>query len=407
MVLLILLAPHPRANAWWMARQMFAEPLMLLGIVGGFVFLLLARTRTRLLLVGAALCWGAALYAKTQPQPFIALTLAAMVFLNLSNRRKREAGYILATAAAAIGVWRFVGMANQWSIAGHTLPPQILPRALTVFGLVLTPEIRITALLFAALVGTATIAGLFFFVFARIRRKQSLWMQDANDDLRLGLWVFAAAWMLWFIGAAHAGIPRYIFPAIFLGAPFAAVMLSDLTAGFDLRVTLERMTLPFRQRRVTRQSLGAWLAFLLVLFYLPLTVSIGWGTWAAAEGRQPAAATEFLNRNTPSAARIETYESPLFLGLERAYHFPPDALHLELNKRAAHLPANVDYDPLHADPDYLVVGPTGRTWKVYDEVIEARAFRLVERFGQYEIYERVRGGGDLQEVGGTPRATRP
>lgn len=167
-------------------------------------------------------------------------------------------------------------------------------------------------------------------------------------------------------------------------------MFSDLTAGFDLRTTFARMMTPLRELKFTRQSAGAWLAFLLILFYLPLTLSIGWATWDAAEGLEVTATAEYLNKKTAPTSRIETYESPLFLYLERDYHFPPDALHLELNKRAAHLAAVVQYDALQADPDYLVVGPTGRNWKLYDDVIADGDFRLVKAFGQYMIYERVR-----------------
>jgi hypothetical protein len=248
----------------------------------------------------------------------------------------------------------------------------------------------VTAFIVAWLVGTPVILGLAYWVWQRVRRKGLLKFRDRDDDVRIGMWVFAASWLLWFVGAAHAGIVRYIFPAMFFGAPFAAVMLARLTNGFDLRETFERMMQPLRSRNMTRQSVAAWLAFVLVLFYLPLTLSISLGTWSAAEGLDVAAATQYLNRLTPVTARIETYESPLFLELEREYHYPPDALHLELNKRAARLPASVAYDALAADPDYLVVGPTGRTWKLYEDVIAQGAFRHVAMFGQYEIFERVR-----------------
>ncbi|MCC7162858.1 MAG: hypothetical protein IT331_10230 [Anaerolineae bacterium] len=390
LVLVILLAPHPRANAWWMARQLFAEPLMIMAILSGFACLLLARLHTRLYYGLAALSWGTALFAKIQPMPFVAITLMILVLLNLLNRRRSMALWILGVALGAIGVWRLWGVVHQWMITGHTMPVRAMSESYLVFGWVFTREIRLTALIFALLVGTPTILGLLHFVYSRLRGRQFLVLQDNADDLRIGLWVFASAWLAWFIGAAHAGIPRYIFPAVLIGAPFAALMFSDLTAGFDLRTTFARMMTPLRELKFTRQSAGAWLAFLLILFYLPLTLSIGWATWDAAEGLEVTATAEYLNKKTAPTSRIETYESPLFLYLERDYHFPPDALHLELNKRAAHLAAVVQYDALQADPDYLVVGPTGRNWKLYDDVIADGDFRLVKAFGQYMIYERVR-----------------
>jgi hypothetical protein len=50
----------------------------------------------------------------------------------------------------------------------------------------------------------------------------------------------------------------------------------------------------------------------------------------------------------------------------------------------------IDYDPLAADPDYLVVGYYGRLWDLYDPAIESGAFRLLQEYGTYRIYERVR-----------------
>jgi hypothetical protein len=52
-----------------------------------------------------------------------------------------------------------------------------------------------------------------------------------------------------------------------------------------------------------------------------------------------------------------TYESELFLLLDRRYHYPPDPVHVELNRRTfLQQDVPIPYDPLAADPDYLVVG---------------------------------------------------
>src|SRR5581483_6216484 len=197
-------------------------------------------------------------------------------------------------------------------------------------------------------------------------------------------------WFLWYVFMSHAGITRYIFSPIFFGAPFAAVMFRDFTDNFNVRSTMWRLVAPLRTKRLSRKNVGAWIVFSLILFYLPLTLFISYQTATATEGRDLIMTTDYLNQNTPTDARIETYESPLFIYLHRSYHYPPDALHLELNKRAARLPAVVNYDALQSDPDYLVVGPTARTWQLYDPVIAAGVFRLIQSFGQYTIYQRVR-----------------
>lgn len=390
LLILVLLLPHPRVNAFWMARQMFAEPLMLLALVGGFLSILLSRSHSRLFLLVGSFCWGTAIYAKTQAQPFAAATLIVLVLINFLNHRRREGLWMVGLSAATFIVWRLWFIVNGWAIAGHTLPPAYLPDALTVFGFVPTPTLRVTAFILMWLAGAPVVLGLLYLVLTRIRRKLYLRLQDRDDDIRIGLWVLASLWLLWFVGAAHAGIARYLFPALFFGAPFAALMFATMTNNFDVRWTLARMAALRRIRQPVEATLGVWFAFLLVLFFLPLTLSITKDTWRAAEGRDAIATTTFLNTSTPADTRIETYESSIFLGLQRSYHYPPDALHLELNKRAAQLPANVAYDPLANDPDYLVIGPTGHVWNLYDAVVASGAFRPLEMFGQYEILQRVR-----------------
>ena len=105
-------------------------------------------------------------------------------------------------------------------------------------------------------------------------------------------------------------------------------------------------------------------------------------------------AADFLNTQTPPGARIETYESELHFLLDRPYHFPPDQVHVELNRRGLlHQETMIAYDPLANDPDYLVVGRFARGNDLYTPVITAGAFRLVHSFGSsddYLIYQRIR-----------------
>jgi hypothetical protein len=50
----------------------------------------------------------------------------------------------------------------------------------------------------------------------------------------------------------------------------------------------------------------------------------------------------------------------------------------------------IDYDPLPANSDYLVVGPFNHGWHTYDATLATGAFRLLHSYGSYDIYERVR-----------------
>jgi hypothetical protein len=62
-----------------------------------------------------------------------------------------------------------------------------------------------------------------------------------------------------------------------------------------------------------------------------------------------------------------------------------------LNRRSLlHEEVEIDYDPLAADPDYLVVGQFAWTTELYASVIEAGEFSLIEDYRFYRVYERVR-----------------
>jgi hypothetical protein len=93
----------------------------------------------------------------------------------------------------------------------------------------------------------------------------------------------------------------------------------------------------------------------------------------------------------------------IFVLLDRPYHFPPDqtdvALIRDVTRRnfglaegpSAEDRALLNYDPLAADPDYLVVGPPNELWRrLYDPVLATGAFRRAYANRQYEVYERVR-----------------
>ena len=98
-----------------------------------------------------------------------------------------------------------------------------------------------------------------------------------------------------------------------------------------------------------------------------------------------------LNTRTPPGARIETYESELHFLLNRPYHYPPDQVHVDLNRRMLlGEQAPIAYDPLAADPDYLVVGSFAGWNGLYEPVLQSGAFRLTNHVGGYDIYERVR-----------------
>lgn len=393
LALLIFLVPLTRANVFWMARAMFAEPFQMLTILAGLAAWFLSRAHARVWILGAALGWGIAIVSKAQVLPFLVTALVVASAFNFLNRRGREGIWLACALLIALGVWQLWPSLLEQLLRGWTMRGETSSAVYLVLGLVLTWEIRFTALVLTILVGAPFVLGLGYVAYKRARRgriRQFWRFQSRDDDIRIALWTLAATWFAWYAFFSHAGISRYIFSPIFFSAPFAAVMFYDFTVGLNLGATMTYLTEPLRTRRFSKKNLGAWFAFALVLFYAPLTLFLSYQTAVTAEGRQVIATTNYLNQFTPANARVETYESPLFIYLDRPYHYPPDALHLELNKRAARLPARVEYDALASDPDYLVVGPTGQTWRLYEAALASGAFRPLQTFGQYAIYQRVR-----------------
>ncbi len=101
----------------------------------------------------------------------------------------------------------------------------------------------------------------------------------------------------------------------------------------------------------------------------------------------------FLNTQTPDATVVETYDSEIQFLLKRPYHFPPDQIIVDLIQRAIvghKRNVVIGYDPLLADPDYLVIGEFIKGLRLYDPVLQTDAFRLIKTFGQYDVYKRVR-----------------
>ena len=98
-------------------------------------------------------------------------------------------------------------------------------------------------------------------------------------------------------------------------------------------------------------------------------------------------AANFINSVSDENDLIETTDFELFPFLDRRYHFPPDEIHLELvEQKFLEKEMKQIYNPLEADPDYIIVGRFGRTLELYDKIIESERLVLIESFKNYEIY---------------------
>lgn len=386
---LLLLAAHPQLHPLIVGRQVLAELPMLMYLLAGYLACLAAlRGRSWLLLV-AILSWGIGLISKSQALPFWLVSLLVPLLAALIGRRWRIVGLLtlglLGSYAAARGLLALQALL----LRGHTLPPAQLHGLYQTVGFVLDGPTRLFALQTTLTFGLPTLLGL---GYAALRLPPTLRRGpiDADDVVRLALLSFAGSWTGWY-ALLSIGSPRYLFPATFVGGLFVAALLADLTQQFDLGLTLTLATGALRPRQTDRRGLAALAAIVLVAALLPLSTLVFARTYGFSADHDARDVLAFVNTNTPPDALIETYDSELHVWLERRFHYPPDQTHIDLIQRSLRGPSVVvRYDPLAADPDYLVVGQFNRRWQLYDRIIADGAFQLIQQFGQYQVYQRVR-----------------
>jgi hypothetical protein len=277
--------------------------------------------------------------------------------------------------------------------SGQYIFLQVVPTS-TVSGLtesialVLVKEVRIAVLLQIVKFGLPTTLGLFWGLWSILKSRDQL--QPHMEIVRLSFLLLGGSWLAWYV-VFSVGWPRYILPPMFLGSVFLAGMLDEWTSHFNVTNTVERAGSALARFRLQRKNLTALAATVLIVMSLGQTLKILYGAYAVEADSSINDTLRFLNTATPRNALIETYESELFFLLRRRYHYPPDQVHVDLiRKYSLGQRVKIDYDPLAANPDYLVVGRQNRFWDFYNAYLENDSFRLRESYGRYEIFERVR-----------------
>ncbi len=388
LALVLLTYPDPLT----VGRHAIAEMPAVFYLVAGYALAWPALRGRWLALGPAALAWALALATKAQVTPFWLVSVGCALGIALVRRRP---GIAARLALLAAGAWagRY-GIASLYRLLPRGPAEAPLEGLYAVSAAVLTGPARAAALGLVLSCAGLTLLGLAYGGWRGWQEARDPATVPERLVLRTALWSLAASWLGWFAALAPAW-PRYLFPAAFLAGPCVGRLLVDVTAGVR----------PGGAARDTRGRLAgaapaaarARAAALAVVLALALANGLRTVTEHVLAHRERGglavrAAAAFLNRRTPPAARIETYDSELMFLLARRYHYPPDQVHVELNRRLFLDPRTpVTYDPLAADPDYLVAGPLPRLWRLYDPVVRTPAFRPVARFGDYLVYERVRG----------------
>ena len=258
----------------------------------------------------------------------------------------------------------------------------LAPGLLQVTALVMVPSVRLLTLGWSVEFAIPVTWGLAYAARTSLGHLRSREGSEGCEMVKLALTTFAATWLAWYTFLS-IGFPRYLFPPLLVGSIGLGVLPRDGLHRLRANATFATM-------RVSA-LVGTAVMAALLLTTVPATVNLLGTVFFESRPLVPTRVAEFLNTSTPSHALIETYESELFLLLDRRYHYPPDSVHVELNRRTfLRQDVPIPYDPLAADPDYLVVGRMSRMWRLYDAAISSGTFRRIKRFEGYDGYQRVR-----------------
>jgi hypothetical protein len=371
-----------------MGRQLLGETPMLLFILGGYFFFYLTLSRSLWFIPLAVVFWATGLVTKGQAPPFFAVSLIVPLALVIWSRQKRTAIIIGGALASTFLVCEIL----VWFQNSVLWPRSPLPGIYEIVAFVPILEVRWRALQVAPFL-LPTILGILYETRKSCRLGvRSMVTRDA-DILRVTMLVFTGSWLAWYLFASNPSY-RYAFPPSFVGSVFLAKLLHDLidheVEVFSWKQTRNPDAIKQQHARMTSELM---LASLLIIVWSFSTLRMLYQVYFVEGNESAKQVAYYLNTQTPPGSLIETYDSEIHFLLDRPYHYPPDHIHLNLIRRTfrgTYQETRIDYDPLAADPDYLVVGEFMRGLGLYDPVLRTNAFRLIQSFDDYDIFERAR-----------------
>jgi hypothetical protein len=384
---LLCMPAYIQLHPIYLGRQVLGEmPALFTLIIGYSCFLAAARPRLLWLML-TIVSWAIALTIKLQVIPFWICSMLIPMLCSAYERKWKSMGLFgvalvgsLLGAKVVISVWQLI-------LQDNTITAEPITGLYYVTALVGSSKSRLSALLNILVAGIPTLVGLCYGLWSVLRRNQVC--GNHTELVRFSLLILAGSWFSWYAAFSN-GVTRYLFPATFIGSIFVAVMFYELMSGCNGSFAMRQFVAVLRGCNFNKQNMGVLLVIALMVTSVPRTALGLYQAYFLEADKSVQQVARFINTETPPGALIETYDSELHLFLERAYHYPPDRVHVELIRRSLFNDVSINYDSLIADPDYLVIGPMSKGWRLYNPVLNAGAFQLARSFGRYEVYQRVR-----------------
>lgn len=351
-------------------RQALSEPAALALILTGLALWFAGWDQPRWYVgFAAGLIMGLGLLSKTQ----YAIALLPAVFITsaaYSYRRRTHLVYFGVTLATVMLV------IVAWMSLGRLLTPVDIAQENSAMLLDAIQTNLITGLWGRTLSNHAlVIIGVMSLgvISAGVRLRRT-GLQTSANWAEVCIVLFVAVTIIW-----HAlfsiGWPRYAYAGLVLGLLLVGKFAYDLLVRW----------LPQLTRR------PAALAALLIVAALVIHVVPVWSHPYSDSGAE--AFSDYVDTHVAPEAVIETWEWELTaLSNHKAFHLPHQRYLFEAIRQFSHeqlSEMHLSYDPLQANPDYLITGPFSKFTNIYDSITFTDHFRHVITIGDYDLYERI------------------
>lgn len=390
LLLLIVVPLKWSIHPLFIGRQVLGEMPMLCFLLAGFACVLRSE-KQRGWLAAAIVCWSLAWWTKGQLAPFFVASLTGTAMwagLRGDWFTVRRVAVLLGGSWAG---YRLLVATKDLLLAGHTMPHPPVDGMTEVIALVLVPSIRLETIRHMLATWPEYTIGLGYAAWGLWRpasSSRSRSIEPLERTVGVMLLILSISWLAWFAFLC-AGEPRYAVPGLFIAAPFAAAMLYEFTHGFSVTFLWRALSALLRTRPITREGIQAAVVVALLAVMGWVAIQERYAFRAREDERDLFALTDYLRAATPSTALIETYDSELFLFLDRPYTYAPPKVLVDVIGHEQYPEWPVTYDPLEAKPDVLVVGEYGRWAGFYKPLIQQGRIRLVATIGRYQVYEPV------------------
>ena len=357
-------------NPLYLGRTTLAEMPMMFYLLGGYALVWLALQRHPNWGLGAILLFGIGIHAKLQVPPFWLASMILAIWMAVKQKQKHAVRILVRVAIGSISVSAVLLIIQNITMQGSLNDPAMIKILINSAVAVFTFPIR-TAAIWGVLtyslpqclgliwVGQRTMGVL---LNHRVSPSTNLTEMEANKEiLRASLWGLGAIWMVWFLVMALMW-SRYLFPPYFIGCIFLAAYLDSYTNGFDLRIVVQRVSDFLLRRGLNWVNLQAFILLLAFSILFGETIkSVLYNL--STEFPNPAVVANYLNNNIPSGSKVETFESEIYsLANGITFHYPSDLVSMQYVRKWCIEPQlEIDYDPMVANPEYLVRVPTQRS----------------------------------------------